>query len=196
MKINLDKFVPCPIFPDRYLINREGKVYSLISKKLISQRLDRYGYLRCNLYRNQKQVTITVHRLVAMAFLPNPNNLPEVNHKDGNKLNNHIDNLEWVTTSENQKHAFRIGLSKPKIGEKNPAAKYTKEDVIKVCKLLKQGFGNAEIVKTTGYSRSFVEKIKYGECWTHITHKFGIQPKVERATTIETTPNDELGGRE
>lgn len=187
MQIDLSEFVPCPIFPDRYLINRYGQVYSLHSKKLISQRLDRYGYVRCNLYRDGEHVTITIHRLVALAFIPNPDNLPEINHKDGNKLNNHVDNLEWVTTSENQKHAYSIGLSKPKLGEQNPTAKYTKEDVVKVCELLKNGFGNAQIAKITGYSLSFIEKIKYGECWTHITSKYGIQPKVKRATTIETT---------
>jgi hypothetical protein len=64
------------------------------------------GYFRIRL--NGKKYSI--HRLIAETFIPNPDNKPEVNHKDGNKLNNHISNLEWVTHSENTKHAFKMGL--------------------------------------------------------------------------------------
>jgi hypothetical protein len=68
------------------------------------------GYYQLNTRDNYKQKTYLVHRLVAMAFIPNPNNLLEVNHKDGNKLNNRSDNLEWCTRSENIIHGFKNGL--------------------------------------------------------------------------------------
>lgn len=180
-------FINSPIFSDRYLINEYGEIYSIRSNKLISQRLDKYGYMRCNLYRDNKQVTITIHRLVALAFIENPLNLPEVNHIDGNKKNNHVNNLEWVTSRENQLHAFKIGLQKGNKGESNGTSKYKEEDAIKVCELLKQKYTNKEIVNSTGYSISFIEKIKYGECWTYITKEYGIIPKAKRATTIENT---------
>ena len=64
-----------------------------------------------------------IHRLVAQAFIPNPNNLLEINHIDGNKKNNCSINLEWVTRSRNNKHAFEMGLKKSMIGSKNPRAK-------------------------------------------------------------------------
>mgnify|MGYP003516325525 CR=1 FL=1 len=74
-----------------------------------------------------------VHRLVAMLFIPNPNKLSFVNHKDGNKTNNCVDNLEWCTRSENEKHAWRIGLKSAKTcgtkGEKHGMHKLTQEQV-------------------------------------------------------------------
>lgn len=76
----------------------------------ISQRFDRYGYKRINCYTNGKMKSCTVHRLVAAAFIENPDNLPQVNHIDGNKENNCVENLEWCTASRNVKHAFDIGL--------------------------------------------------------------------------------------
>jgi uncharacterized HNH endonuclease L245 len=71
---------------------------------------DNVGYKQCNLYKDGKKKYVRVHRLVAELFVPNPNNLPQVNHIDGNKLNNHYTNLEWVNNSQNTKHAFDNGL--------------------------------------------------------------------------------------
>lgn len=69
-------------------------------------------YLRVNLWKNGKYKTFSIHRLVAESFLPNPNNFPVVNHKDGNKLNNKADNLEWCTQSHNVKESYKLGLQK------------------------------------------------------------------------------------
>lgn len=68
---------------------------------------DKDGYFSVFLYKNGKVARRRVHRLVAKAFLPNPDNKPIVNHKDGNKQNNHVNNLEWATISENNKHAYK-----------------------------------------------------------------------------------------
>lgn len=65
-------------------------------------------YLRIDLWKNWECKNMTIHRLVAQAFIPNPQNKPDVNHKDGNRENNRVDNLEWVTKSENTLHAFRV----------------------------------------------------------------------------------------
>lgn len=88
---------------------------------------DRKGYPVVNLYRDGNGSTKSIHRLVAQAFVPNPDNKPDVNHKDGDKHNNSVDNLEWVTKSENMKHAYQTGLAKPHasygmLGKKNPNA--------------------------------------------------------------------------
>ena len=73
--------------------------------------LERNGYVYCMLYKDNKAYSKQVHRLVALAFIQNPDNLPQVNHKDGNKENNSIDNLEWVTDIQNKKHAWKTGLA-------------------------------------------------------------------------------------
>lgn len=95
--------------------------------KILKQHLQNSGYLKTTLRKEKKQYNKTIHRLVAKAFIPNPNNLPQVNHIDGNKQNNCVDNLEWCTQKENMKHAFKTGLCKAqalgKFGSKNPKAK-------------------------------------------------------------------------
>ena len=71
------------------------------------------GYYQVTLYKDNKRKSFQVHRLVAQAFVDNPNNMPQVNHINGNKQDNTFSNLEWCDNSENQKHAWRIGLQKP-----------------------------------------------------------------------------------
>ena len=114
-------------YENEYQINQFGEIRTLkdspklkkydVLKPQISKR---NGYVYQMLYKNGKEKLLRVHRLVAMAFLPNPNNLPQVNHKDGNKQNNSVDNLEWCEQSYNMKHAFKTGLEKP--SEKQKAA--------------------------------------------------------------------------
>lgn len=72
---------------------------------------DSGGYIQIHLCRHQKKRWTKIHRLVAEAFLPNPDNLPQVNHKDGNKENSRLDNLEWVSMSDNMQHAYKTGLN-------------------------------------------------------------------------------------
>lgn len=105
-----------------YQVSNSGRVKSLerykenhsklqkVEEKIKTVSIDNIGYYRVCLYKDNKLKNARVHRLVAQTFIPNPDNLREVNHKDGNKLNNNIDNLEWVTSSENNKHAWNTGL--------------------------------------------------------------------------------------
>ena len=87
------------------------------------------------LYKNGKEKLFRVHRLVAMAFLPNPNNLPQVNHKDGNKQNNSVDNLEWCEQSDNMKHAYKNGLQIPSENQRKAIINTNKLKQKKVCQI-------------------------------------------------------------
>lgn len=94
-----------------YFISKCGKVYSTKSNKFLKPTLRTDGYLIIHLHLvRYARKLIFIHRLVAQTHLPNPHNKPFINHIDGNKTNNSIENLEWCTSSENIKHAFAIGL--------------------------------------------------------------------------------------
>lgn len=113
-----------------------------------------------------KKRTFRVHRLVMMAFNPVENmDELEVNHLDGNKKNNKLENLEWCTASENQKHAFKTGLHKARKGESSNFAKLTEEDVRQVFELRKQGLLQREIAEIVGCTSSNISAILRGKSW-------------------------------
>lgn len=94
---------------------REGKKQG-IPEKILTPHTDDRGYVMAFLYNGVSRKCIKVHRIVAKHFIPNPENLKEINHKDGNKANNSIENLEWCTRSENINHALKTGLFKIRTG--------------------------------------------------------------------------------
>lgn len=95
---------------DDYLIDFSGNIFSKKLNRYLNQTISNKGYHNVTLNQNKYKRGYKVHRLVAETYIPNPENKPQVNHIDGNKSNNHISNLEWVTGSENVKHAVNIGL--------------------------------------------------------------------------------------
>ena len=110
--------------------------------------------------------TFRVHRLVMMAFNPVENmDELEVNHIDGNKKNNKIENLEWCTASENQIHAFKTGLNKPRRGEESNFSKLTEDDVKKVFELREKGLLQKEIAEIIGCTKSNISCILRKKSW-------------------------------
>ena len=93
-------------FPD-YLIDENGNIYSIKKKKFLNPSITDKGYLKVNLYNNGVYKTKFVHRLVAETFLPNPDNLPQINHKNECKTDNSVNNLEWCSASYNINYGSR-----------------------------------------------------------------------------------------
>ena len=156
-----------------YTIDTDGNVYSKRSNKYLKPQTDKYGYYKLGLRQNKKQRFFFLHRLIAQAFIPNPNNYPVVNHIDGNKKNNSIENLEWCTYQENTNHAYRTGIFKAKgavhIGEKNPNKKLTEQDVLDILKLKKEGLQLKNVYE------KYKEKIKlkgFKQVWYRDTWKY------------------------
>lgn len=112
-------------FPN-YLLTKEGEIWSKNRQRFLVGGLDPDGYKQWVACNKLGRKTLKVHRQVALLYLPNPDNHPIINHKDGVKTNNHVDNLEWCTVSHNLKEAHRLGLVDQR-GDKNPASKYDNE---------------------------------------------------------------------
>jgi len=140
---------------ENYFATKEGKVYSSnfkIQKELLYENVG--GYLRVKLYKDGKGVKTLVHRIIASSFLPEPEQKKVlINHKDGNKQNNHVDNLEWCDYSENLIHAYDV-LNR---GYSN--SKLTDIQIIEIRYLNKQGVSQKELKKTYNVSHSTISEI-------------------------------------
>lgn len=159
-----------------YCINSKGDVFRKRQGKPLKKlkpRIDKDGYLRITIYVNGKPYERGIHRLVALAFISNPENKPEVNHIDGNKKNNDAINLEWSTAKENIQHAWKHNLATAKKSEDHPNSIYTNNQIIQVCKLLEQNsLTMKEIANITSVSYTVVKQIKNRCLWTHISKNF------------------------
>ncbi len=134
-------------FVKDYLISEDGKIWSNKTNKYISQRVGSKGYYIVNLSIDGKCKTFQVHRLVALTFIENPNNLPIINHKDGNKLNNSIENLEWCTYSDNTLHALKNNLFHPAKGKNTKFGRFSEEEIRKIRYLNKNGYSQRRLAK-------------------------------------------------
>lgn len=111
-----------------YKINTDGKIFSVNRQIYRKTKINNCGYERITLNKNKIAKDYSVHRLVAQIFIEKHNNKNiHVNHKDGNKLNNHVNNLEWCTRKYNVIHSYKLGLAKGKFGIQNGNSKLTQE---------------------------------------------------------------------
>jgi len=147
-------------FDGLYKVNEFGEIYKLTTNglKKMKNQIDKDGYEVLNFKFGGKVIGRKVHRLVAQYYIPNPLNKRCVNHIDGIKTNNKVDNLEWVTHSENMIHATKLGLAKNK-GELNPMAKLKDTQRDDIIKLRKEGKKLKEIANLYGISFQHVSDL-------------------------------------
>jgi HNH endonuclease. len=163
----------------RYEVDTLGNVYGINCQKL-KPATDSKGYLRAGLMINDKLCTKKVHRLVAEAFIPNPENKPCVNHIDGVKDNNTVNNLEWVTYKENTKHAIDNGLFSfqtseksvnkiPKSGSLNGNALLTESQVLEIrYKYKPRIYTRAMLALEYKVKESCIKDVVNRNSWKHI----------------------------
>ena len=148
-------------FGHKYSVSETGKVYNQSTgKELKGRPQKRGGYLRVNLAGKDYKV----HRLVAETFIPNPENKEQVNHINGKTDDNRVENLEWVSPSENISHAYKNGLM-TNIGEKNKNSKITEAQALEI---KNSSEPNNILGKRYGLSPNYIYRIKGGYTWKHL----------------------------
>lgn len=163
-----------------YAIDESGTVYTCKAHnmkpfwydnewRILKPKNNKHGYLFVIMSNFGKDVTARVHKLVASAFIPNIDNLPIINHKDGNKLNNHISNLEWCTHVHNAIHAIENNLRDTAHGERIPNSTLKDSDIPEIFAKKKSGLLNKEIGAIYNIDESTITRILNGKAWKHIS---------------------------
>jgi len=169
------------------MVSNKGRVCSMKKEQpvILKARKNRGGYLYLNLCcKNKKHYTAIIHRLVALAFIPNTESKPQINHLDGDKTNNSVNNLEWCTQSENILHSYATGLNS-NIGVNNNRTHLTEAQVIKIYRLAHTGnLTQKKIGELFGICGMAVSKIKIGVRWSHLTKNIVLQTENQEQTSI------------
>lgn len=184
-----------------YSLSNLGEIYSSKSNRFLSPCIGSSGYLRVTLTDDEGATKdFSIHRLVAFSFLREDTERSYVNHIDGNKLNNNVKNLEWVTASENNIHAYTEGLSYPKVEESlslgidphNTKTSYnsikSEEDIHTICRLLEKGYRDVDVCRMTNFRRRTIASIRLKEQpnYKKIVEQYNIDQKREFRLSPET----------
>jgi hypothetical protein len=157
----------------KYDISNSGLMCNRDTKVLLTLTPNSQGYLVVKYTHNGVQYTRKIHRLVAITYIPNPFNKRTVNHRDGKKDNNFWWNLEWATHKENIRHAMNTGLmTNWAKGQNSGVAVYRDQQAHEVCQLLEDGMKISDIADTLSVPWYFVQRIKSGKKWVHISCEY------------------------
>lgn len=171
----IEQIVTIPGMEDKYGITREGSIYSLNYRRLGNRKklrpfVGNHGYKYIRLWKMSEENHF-VHRLVAITFIPNPENKPEINHIDSNRLNNHVDNLEWVTKSGNCIHAYYEGSQTIPGTIIDKGIAYDIKGLLATTKA-----SHRDIALAFGIPKKIVSSISCNQTWKHV-----VYPKKEDA---------------
>ena len=168
MLVQISDFIP--EVKDRYFIDDSGALFTDYGKKKMKDSM-KNGYVKNGLVlKNGKSRHFFRHRLVMMCFAPNEKaDELQVNHIDGDKTNNKLENLEWCTNRENQMHAIKMGLKVSLKGEKNPASKLTEEQVMDIITDLLNHVPYSVLTQKYNVKKSTISAIKNKRNWKYLT---------------------------
>ena len=173
-------WLKCKGFEDSYEVSTDGEIRSVdryitrsdtgtcvfIKGKILKFQIDKRGYCRVSLHKNNEKTTAKVHRIVAETFIPNPDNKPQVNHIDGVKTNNSVSNLEWMTNKENIIHSIDTGIRTYECGKNANAFTGTVFVYNSNGELIYELNGNADM-KSKGFDFRLVSACLCGKRKTH-----------------------------
>lgn len=158
-----------------YMISTLGKVYNIDTGKELKTTINNStGYVGVQLHHNRKSYYRLVHILVATAFIPNYDNKRTVNHKNGIKTDNYVNNLEWATDLENIQHAWKNNMCTTRSGEDCNFAYYCESDIHKVCNFLENKMSIKDIEIQTGVSYHTIRDILFYGTWKHVSKLYNI----------------------
>lgn len=158
--------------PTDYFVAKNGDVFSFKSLKEIKSYITSGGYENIDIRVRGKIIKKGKHQMVAETYIPNPENKPTVNHKNGDKSNNDFDNLEWATHSEQLLHAYENELRIPVAGEDVHFSVRNNAQIEEACKLLSEGISMTEVYELTGVPVKDLSAIRNGKIWKSISCKY------------------------
>jgi hypothetical protein len=156
-----------PGYNKRYKIYKDGRIWSRRSKRFLKEQTDHYGYRYYILCIDSKLKNKTTHRWLWESFVGAVPKGKQINHIDGNKLNNSLDNLELSTPKENIQHAWRMGLCRRSLGSKTNNSKLLECDIAKIFRLHKRGLSQCKIAKKFSVTQSNISRILNKQTWRH-----------------------------
>jgi hypothetical protein len=154
----------------RSLVKGNSRAGGVVKRKIPlirKQKINTSGYYEVRLISSEKDETLRVHRIVGIAFIPNPDNLPEINHLKG-KLDNRPTSIEWSSSSNNQKHAYKNGFRVPLGGEKNPKCRLSEKQVLEI---FNSNETRIELSEKYNISIYTISHIRRGSTWSYLTGK-------------------------
>lgn len=149
-----------------YLLYSNGTVFKKGKHGFMKGSQNSDGYIQVCIYGKLEKL----HRVIAKAFIPNPENKRVINHKNGIKIDNRVENLEWCTHSENVRHAFKTGLAKGLLGSRNPESKLSEDQIRQIKAELQRPYRGilTRLSERYGVTIQCISLIKRGKNWSHI----------------------------
>lgn len=157
-------------------VDEDGNAWNTRFQRQFNGEIDKYGYKRINTRYKGKRVRCLLHRAVAIAFIPNPDNLPTVNHKNAIKTDNRVENLEWATHQDQADHIFKMKLQHDArvYGENTSNNKYSEETIHDICRLMEIGYKNNEIAELCCVDKHLPVDIRSRKSWKTISSQYNI----------------------